>query len=68
LRLGASMTETNDRGPTLIRSSAGWTAVSDTLAAGGNTVAEALANFWRLARGSDMAAELNDGATTENAA
>jgi hypothetical protein len=43
----------NDRGRTIIRGSAGWTAVNERFAAGGRTVEEALSNFWHMVESTD---------------
>jgi hypothetical protein len=44
---------TSDRGPTIIRAGDGWTAVGERFAAGGPTVAEALAKYWEIAKASN---------------
>lgn len=54
-----------DRGPTIIRGGAGWLAVGERFAAGGPTVQEALANYWKLAAGAEhsVSAELEESLT-----
>lgn len=52
---------TTDRGPTIIRSSGGWTAVGERFAAGGPTIEQALANYWNLANAGEGAGEVEIG-------
>jgi len=53
------VTNSTDRGPTILRGGDGWTAVSERLAAGGRTVEEALANYWAMVKNAQRAETTN---------